>query len=42
MSRGAYMPDIRKLFENAAAAYELLDQSREQVLQVLLDYRGNT
>ena len=29
-------------FEEAAAAYELLDQSPEPVLQVLLDYRGNT
>jgi 2-desacetyl-2-hydroxyethyl bacteriochlorophyllide A dehydrogenase len=28
-------------FENAAAAYELLDQRPEQVTQVLLDYRGN-
>lgn len=29
-------------FEEAAAAYELLDRSPAQVLQVLLDYRGNT
>jgi len=29
-------------FEDAAVAYGLLDESREQVLQVLLDYRGNT
>jgi 2-desacetyl-2-hydroxyethyl bacteriochlorophyllide A dehydrogenase len=29
-------------FEEAAAAYELLDQSPEPVLQVLFDYRGNT
>ena len=40
--------DVRPLvshrvpFEDAAVAYGLLDQSREQVLQVLLDYRGNT
>jgi len=40
--------DVRRLvshrvpFEDAAVAYGLLDQSREQVLQVLLDYRGNT
>jgi 2-desacetyl-2-hydroxyethyl bacteriochlorophyllide A dehydrogenase len=39
--------DVRPLvshrvpFENAAAAYELLDRSPEPVLQVLLDYRGN-
>jgi 2-desacetyl-2-hydroxyethyl bacteriochlorophyllide A dehydrogenase len=29
-------------FEEAAAAYELLDKSPEPVLQVLLDYRENT
>ena len=40
--------DVRALvshrvpFEEAAAAYELLDQRPEQVMQVLLDYRGNT